>query len=144
MAEDFPAVVTFGVKDLEHGAARARAELKSGAVIHLVSKRPGQRGGRPRHRAWITPDCDPGSETERVSAGDFHRAMSRLLDRVEDEGITLEVFDGVRRETAFYVSWCPPESLARQPGLLQFYVSSRTGRALLREFASATATEARA
>ena len=48
----------------------------------------------------------------------------------------------MRKVTAFYVTWCPPEVLARQPGVLQFYVQSKTGRLLLREFASATAVEA--
>lgn len=144
MAEDFPVVVTFGIKDLEHGVARARAELASGAAIHLVSKRAGPRDGSPRHRAWITPECDPGYETERVSVNDFLKGMSRLLDQVEEHGTALEVYDSRAGQVAFYVTWCPPESLARQPGVLQFYVTSRTGRALLREFASATATEARA
>ena len=139
--DDFPAVVTMGIKDLERGVARARAELAGGAVVHLVSKRPAPRGGRPRHRAWITPDCDPGYEAGRVSVNDFLKGMAGLLDQVED-GATFEVFDNVRKVTAFYVTWCPPEVLARQPGVLQFYVQSKTGRLLLREFASATAVEA--
>lgn len=140
MTEDFPAVATFGIKDMERGEARARAELASGAVVHLVSKRSGPRGGRPRH-PWITLAVDPGYEVGRVSVNDFLKGMAGLLDRVED-GRTFEVFDNVRKVVAYYVTWCPPESLARRPEVLQFYTTSRTGRLLLREFASATAVEA--
>ena len=74
---------------------------------------------------------------------EFLKNMSRLLDRVEDEGIVFEVWDAVKDVRAYFVGWCPPEVLARQPGVLQFYVQSKTGRALLREFTSATATTAR-
>ena len=53
-------MVTMGIKDMERGEARARAELASGAVVHLVSKRPGPRGGGrpgtvPGSRRTATP-----------------------------------------------------------------------------------------
>ena len=141
--EDFPAVTTFGIKELERGLARARAELKSGAVIHLVSKSGGPRGGTARHRAWITPEADPGYKVEPVSCGEFLKNLSVLLDMVQETGIALEVRDTRAGVIAFYCAWCPPEVLARQPAVLQFYVRSRIGRALLREFASPVAAVTR-
>ena len=144
MPDDFPAVATFGIKDMERGEARARAELASGAVVHLVCKRPGPRGGGPRHRAWITPECDPGYEVKRVpTVNEFLKNMSRLLDRVEDEGIVFEVWDAVKDVRAYYVGWCPPE-VAGPPARGSPVLRAEQDRAaLLREFTSVTATTAR-
>jgi hypothetical protein len=102
-------------------------------------------------RAWLTPEPPPGSAPVRISMSVLRDHLGEVLDRARD-GEVFEVADtrGIQPGNVSapgrvhgYLAWEPPEALKRQPGVLQFYVKSRAGRLLLREFASATATEAR-
>ncbi len=139
-------MVTMGVHEASHGMRKLRAELASGAVVHVVDKHPVRQEVRSvgRHRAWITPQPEQGAETVRVSCQQFSKTIGAVLELVRDEGVTAEVVHHGHGhgEVAFCVSWCPPESLASAPGVLQWHTRSRLGRLLLREFADATAVAA--
>lgn len=128
-----PAVVTLGVCEFQHGFARCWRELASGAAIHIVHKRAGL------HRAWLVPERPEGCETPvPVTCSMLRDHLGPVFDLVRG-GAVFEVRDaqgaqpgGPKAIVRGYLTWCPPEGIARLDAALQFTVRS-FGRSRLRD-----------
>ncbi len=135
-----PAVTTIGSAELQAGlGSRVRAELESGAAVHVVNLLTG------RHRAWLSASADPGYELVRISCHGLAKTIGSVLDDVQN-GTAFEVWD-YRRDRLFgYLSWCPPRAIEELGDVaLQYTVRARRGtaaRTLRCEFASPNDTRA--
>lgn len=136
-----PVVVTFGSYALQAQRAQLWAALDAGAAVHLVNLRSGV------HRGWLTAGCEPGYETTPIGCGALGAHMGEVLEAVRN-GTTFEITDHQAGEVRGYLTWCPPRPIAEDPALtLRYMTRARRGtlaRELLREFASANVTQARA
>jgi hypothetical protein len=111
-------VADFGSKDLQKYASQAWAKLASGTLIHVVDRKMG------RHKAWLVPVLEPGYRAERIGCVEFTHRLGTWLDRVRD-GDSFEIFDYHAHEVRGYITWCPPDAIARLDTALRF-ASRRT------------------
>lgn len=126
--ELLPPVVTVGVCEFQHGFARCWRELESGKVVQVVSKRNGL------HRAWLVPDLEPGYEAEPIGCNEVRQHMGQVFELVR-LGTVFEVRDtqGSRSKVRGYLTWCPPEGIARLDRALRYARRTRTGRTQLKD-----------
>ena len=117
--ELLPAVVTMGVHEFQRSLARAWRELESGAVVHLVHKRAGL------HRGWLVPELPEGSGApEPVTCSVVREHLGQVFQLV-CLGTVFEVRDaqgwkGNETIVRGYLTWCPPEGIARLDAALQY------------------------
>jgi hypothetical protein len=134
-------VVTFGSHALQAQRAQLWAALEAGAAIHLVNLASGV------HRGWLTANIDPGYEVKRIGCRQLGARMGQILEAVR-EGTTYEVVDHQTGDVRCYLTWCPPDAIAQDPGVsLAYQVRRQQGtkaRLVREEFPSVTATRAEA
>jgi hypothetical protein len=115
---DVPAVVTFGSQALQAQRAQLWEALSAGKAVHLVNLLSGV------HRGWMTADCEPGYEVERIGCRQLGARMGQILEDVRN-GTTFEVVDNTTGETRCYLTWCPPRAIAEDPDAPQSLLSYR-------------------
>jgi hypothetical protein len=99
-----PAVIDFGVQQMQHQFARIWRELASGAVVRIIDRRSG------RQKAWITSARPPGaSSAVMVNVNYAIHHVGELLDAAMLGQVT-QVVDQVR-DRRMYVHRRMPAAL---------------------------------